>query len=176
MKPRVYLAGGMSGLTPQGALAWRDRAAFALNDRGIETLSPMRGHPAEVQNSELPIQPFDDVAVAGGPEGVILRDLTDVRRADALLVSVLGNERISVGTAMELAWAYLLHIPAVVAIEKTGNPHDDHPMVRAAMRYRADARSALAGTGFNVPAVRRASGASHWACHGGRFGAPTGHA
>ena len=137
-KPRVYLAGGMSGLTPQDALAWRNHAAFLLGERGIETLSPMRGHPAELAHTEAPIQPFDDVAVAGGPEGVILRDLTDVRRADALLVSFLGNKSISVGTAMELAWAYLLHIPAVVAIERQGNPHDNHPMVKAAIRYRAE--------------------------------------
>ena len=138
-KPRVYLAGGMSGLTPTQALEWRQTAEQQLAIRGIETLSPMRGHPAEcAARPSTPIQPFDDAAVAGGPEGVILRDLTDVRRADALLVSFLGNERISVGTAMELAWAYLLHIPAVVAIEKSGNPHDDHPMIRAAMRYRVE--------------------------------------
>lgn len=134
-KPKVYLAGGMSWLSPAEALEWRQKAEWALEDRGIETLSPMRGHPADLADSAI-IRPFDDVAVAGGSDGVILRDLTDVRRSDALLVNLLGAPQISVGTAMELAWAYLLHTPAVVAIEQSGNPHDDHPMVKAAMRYR----------------------------------------
>ena len=134
-RPKVYLAGGMSWLKPTDALAWRRQAERALNERGIDVLSPMRGHPASLAASEI-IKPFDDVAVAGGPEGVILRDLTDVLRADALLVNCLGASQISVGTAMELAWAYLLHKPAVVAIEQDGNPHDNHPMVRAAIRYR----------------------------------------
>ena len=134
-RPKVYLAGGMSWLKPTDALSWRRQAEHALNERGIDVLSPMRGHPASLAGAKV-IKPFDDVAVAGGPEGVILRDLTDVLRADALLVNCLGAPQISVGTAIELGWAYLLHKPAVVAIEKKGNPHDSHPMVKAAMRYR----------------------------------------
>jgi nucleoside 2-deoxyribosyltransferase len=137
MKPIVYLAGGMTGLQAQDARDWRVSAALTLGDVGIETLSPMRGHPVERFGNGV-IQAFDDVAEAGGVEGVMLRDLTDVRRADALLVNCLGAKFISVGTAIELGWAYLLHKPAVVIIEREGNPHDQHPMVRAAIRYRAE--------------------------------------
>lgn len=136
-KPIVYLAGGMTGLLAADARDWRGTAALSLSARGIEILSPMRGHPVEKFGSGM-IKAFDDVAESGGVEGVMLRDLTDVRRADALLVNCLGAKFISVGTAIELGWAYLLHKPAVVIIEREGNPHDQHPMVRAAIRYRAE--------------------------------------
>jgi len=133
----VYLAGGMTGLQASDARNWRHIAASALSERGIEVLSPMRGHPVERFGNGV-IAAFDDVAESGGVEGVMLRDLTDVRRADALLVNCLGAKFISVGTAIELGWSYLLHKPAVVIIEREGNPHDQHPMVRAAIRYRAE--------------------------------------
>jgi nucleoside 2-deoxyribosyltransferase len=136
-KPIVYLAGGMTGLDAADAREWRWNATSALQQRGIETLSPMRGHPRERFGDGV-IKAFDDVAESGGVEGVMLRDLTDVRRADALLVNCLGAKFISVGTAIELGWAYLLHKPAVIIIEREGNPHDQHPMVRASIRYRAE--------------------------------------
>ncbi len=37
---------------------------------------------------------------------------------------------------MELAWAFAFQKPAVIAIESTGNPHDNHPMIHEAMPFR----------------------------------------
>jgi hypothetical protein len=37
---------------------------------------------------------------------------------------------------MELGWAYILNKPVVVAIEASGNPHDNHPMIHEAMPFR----------------------------------------
>ena len=138
-RPIVYLAGGMTGLTPQEAIAWRALAAAQLDARGIETLSPMRGHPAEGKVRSVDttrIDAFDDVLEAGGVHGIMLRDFTDVKRCDALLVNLLGAPRVSIGTAMERAWAYAMPTPASVAIEEHGNPNDGHPMLQAAMMYR----------------------------------------
>jgi nucleoside 2-deoxyribosyltransferase len=67
------------------------------------------------------------------------RDFNDVKRCDALLVNLLGykaEDRVSAGTIMELAWAYAFQKPAVVAIEASGNPHDNHPMIHEAMPFR----------------------------------------
>lgn len=59
----------------------------------------------------------------------MLRDFTDVKRCDALLVNLLGCEKITAGTAIELGWAYAMQKPVVVLIEAEGNPHDAHPML-----------------------------------------------
>jgi nucleoside 2-deoxyribosyltransferase len=64
------------------------------------------------------------------------RDFNDVRRCDALLVNLLGAAKPSLGTIMELAWAYAFQKPAVVAIEEKGNPHDGHPMIYEAIPFR----------------------------------------
>lgn len=142
MRPIVYLAGGMTGLIAEHALAWREFARLALKERGVETLSPMRGHPAEGKTGRfkssavIRLEAYDDVMEVGGIHGIMLRDFTDVKRADAILVNLLDAPSISVGTAMELAWAYAMQKPTVIAIEPEGNPHDRHPMVCAAMSYR----------------------------------------
>ena len=140
MKPLVYLAGGIAGLSGKDATDWRIEAHVALSYRSIESLDPMRAKIA------LSLQPristnFNDYAERGAfftSRGIMTRDFNDVRRCDALLVNLLGLEKPSLGTIMELAWAYALQKPAVVAIEKTGNPHDLHPMLHEAMAFRVE--------------------------------------
>ena len=65
------------------------------------------------------------------------RDFNDVKRCDAILVNLLGAKSASLGTVMELGWAYALQKPVVVAIEPIGNPHDRHPMIEETIRFRA---------------------------------------
>jgi nucleoside 2-deoxyribosyltransferase len=85
---------------------------------------------------------FNDYAKNGAfftSRGIMTRDFNDVKRCDALLVNLLGykaEDRVSAGTIMELAWAYAFQKPAVVAIEASGNPHDNHPMIHEAMPFR----------------------------------------
>jgi hypothetical protein len=38
---------------------------------------------------------------------------------------------------MEIAWGFARQIPTIFVMEKEGNLHD-HPMVRAAIKYRVD--------------------------------------
>jgi nucleoside 2-deoxyribosyltransferase len=60
------------------------------------------------------------------------RDKLDVMRADALLVNLLtAPETPSLGTIMEIAWAYLLQKPIIVAMTED-NVHHKHPMIRSA--------------------------------------------
>jgi len=136
-KPLVYLAGGITGLVGYEATDWRVETAECLNDYHIESLDPLRGKKAFEPHSRIS-NDFHDYEKAGlffTDTGIMLRDYNDVRRADALLVNLLGTEKISVGTCMELAWAYSMQKPAVVAIEPS-NIHLRHPMVSAAIRIR----------------------------------------
>lgn len=134
----VYLAGGIAGLTGKGATDWRHEASELLEARGIESLDPMRAKYALSVQDRISTD-FHDYADCGAfftAKGIMTRDFNDVKRCDALLVNLLGLEKPSLGTIMELAWAYALQKPAVVAIEASGNPHDNHPMIHEAMGFR----------------------------------------
>ena len=138
MKPRVYLAGGIAGLAGIEAGNWRHYAASRLLDFGIEALNPMRAKGRLETQSRISTD-FHDYAHLGEfftSRGIMTRDFNDVRRCDALLVNLLGAEKPSLGTIMELAWAYAFQKPAVVAIEENGNPHDGHPMIHEAIPFR----------------------------------------
>ena len=136
----IYLAGGIAGLSGDSATLWRSYAQEQLENLGFETRDPMR---AKVELSELPLisRDFHDYADKGPfftSRGIMVRDFNDVKTCDALLVNLLGLEKPSLGTIMELAWAYALQKPAVVAIEREGNPHDRHPMLHEAMPFRVE--------------------------------------
>jgi nucleoside 2-deoxyribosyltransferase len=139
-RPIVYLAGGIAGLAGKDATNWRLEACQRLYDCEVETLDPMRAKQALANQARISLN-FHDYA-GNGPfftsRGIMTRDFNDVKRCDALLVNLLGLEKPSLGTIMELAWAYALQKPAVVAIEKTGNPHDNHPMIHEAMPFRVE--------------------------------------
>ena len=137
-RPLVYLAGGIAGLAGVDAVEWRGIAMLALASRDVESLDPMRAK-SHLAHQKRISENFNDYANAGvffTSRGIMTRDFNDVQRCDALLVNLLGSKKPSLGTIMELAWAYALQKPAVVAIEATGNPHDNHPMIAAAMPFR----------------------------------------
>ena len=66
------------------------------------------------------------------------RDFNDLKQSDVLLINLLGTTSPSLGTAMELAWAYILKKPTVVIMEDTGNPHDNHPMIHETIDFRVN--------------------------------------
>jgi nucleoside 2-deoxyribosyltransferase len=140
MKPLVYLAGAIAGMQYGTATDWRWAARSELRVRDIETLNPMRAKSAlGGQNDGRISHNFNDYARNGAfftSKGIMTRDFNDVKRCDALLVNLLGLEKPSLGTVMELGWAYALQKPAIVAIEASGNPHDNHPMIHEAMPFR----------------------------------------
>lgn len=134
----MYLAGGIAGLPGSDATLWRCRAEIDLAIRGIESLDPMRSKDALGAQAKISTN-FHDYADRGAfftSRGIMTRDFNDVKRCDALLVNLLGLEKPSLGTIMELAWAYAFQKPAVVVIEAAGNPHDNHPMIHEAMPFR----------------------------------------
>lgn len=139
-KPLVYLAGGIAGLSGQDATNWRLEAHRSLSWRDIETLDPMRAKQFLARQGHISTD-FNDYA-GGGPfftsRGIMARDYNDVKRSDALLVNLLGLTKPSMGTIMELAWAYAMQKPAAVVMERDGNPHDLHPMLHEAMPFRVE--------------------------------------
>jgi nucleoside 2-deoxyribosyltransferase len=134
----VYLAGPISGLTFDGASEWRDRARDELRTYGIEALSPLRSKEYLRALGELSPKCGREgkAGVLSLPRGIMRRDSFDVHRVSVVLVNLIGADRVSIGTAMEMAWAWRAHIPVVVAMEDT-NVHR-HAMLDQATDYRVE--------------------------------------
>jgi hypothetical protein len=137
LNPVVYLAGPIANTQAGVAFEWREYAASKLDAHGIETRSPMRAkYGLSGDNIGVDYKAYASRGWAYSPAGILTRDHNDCITANAVLVNMLGAKSMSFGTGMELAWCYDRHIPVVVAIEESGNPHDGHPMFAAAVKFR----------------------------------------
>lgn len=130
MKFQVYLAGPISGVSYDGATSWRDHITDNI-DAAIACYSPLRGK-AYLEGHEALPETYD-AQLLSTQSAIMTRDHRDVARADAVVAYLKGADKVSIGTVMEVAWAYAYRIP-VVAVLEDGNLHD-HPMMREALRY-----------------------------------------
>lgn len=123
----VYTAGGISGLTYEESVEWREKLRDAV-PKNIKTLSPMRGKYAlkkMTEGKEIVGSYEDDILSSYA--AINQRDYFDVKRSDVIFVNLLGAKRVSIGTVMEIAWARAFEIPVILVMEK-GNIHE-HPML-----------------------------------------------
>lgn len=129
----VYLAGPITGTTYDGCTNWRQYVMDHLPE-GIVGLSPMR-HKDYLLN-ETQVQDTYENSILSCQRGIFARDSWDCRRCDAILVNLLGAERVSIGTVMEIAWGHAFHKPIVLVMEENNNIHE-HAMIREACPFRA---------------------------------------
>lgn len=141
----VYLAGPIAGLSYEGATEWRTAAADMLEVvsygglTGVKTLSPLRAKdylPKDKPLTNEDIDKYAAISVLSSPRGIMCRDHNDATTCDVMLIYLFGAKKISVGTVMELAWAYQNRTP-VVCVMEAGNVHE-HPMVAEAIDFRVD--------------------------------------
>lgn len=123
----VYLAGPITGLSYGEATDWRSYAIQSLAKENIKGLSPLRCKEYLMLEKKI-AQKYDSFVLSTG-KGITTRDRWDCLRCDVLLVNLLGAEKVSIGTMMELGWASSNNKPIVLCIEDQGNIHD-HAMVR----------------------------------------------
>ena len=131
-KPKIYLAGAISGLTYDDAEAWRHGVASALSP-DIECFSPLRNK--QYLRSEGVLEQSYPHSAFSSDRGINTRDHWDCMTSDLIFVNLLGASRVSIGTVMEIAWAYAYRKPCVVVMEPSGNVHE-HPMIREAIGFR----------------------------------------
>lgn len=133
-KPKVYLAGAISGLTYAAGQDWRTFATSKLYGMGIDGYSPLRAK--DYLRSVGVIEQSYANNPLSSDRGIMTRDRFDVMTADAVLFYLLGTgSRVSVGTCIEFGWADAYRKPIVLVMEKEGNVHE-HPMVREAVGFR----------------------------------------
>lgn len=131
----VYLAGPISGLSYGGATEWRDVVCAGLRSN-LVPLCPMRGKDY-LESEESIADDYADTLLSS-QRSITTRDRNDViRLADALIVNLLGAEKVSIGTMIELGWADSKRVPIIVVMEDKGNSHD-HSMVREIATHRVN--------------------------------------
>jgi nucleoside 2-deoxyribosyltransferase len=132
-KPKVYLAGPISGLTYDNGQGWREFVCTRLAERNIEGFSPLRAK-GYLKTKGVIEQGYEDTPLSTD-HGITTRDRWDVQTADAVLFNLLGAERVSIGTMIEYGWADARRLPIITVIEPKGNIHE-HPMLRDVTGFR----------------------------------------
>jgi len=90
-RPKVYLAGAIDGQPAEAVTRWRRRATEALQREGFEVIDPTWGK---------------DLTATYDPREIVEADLTNVDRADILLVEMNTPGHAYIGTAIEIRRAW----------------------------------------------------------------------
>ena len=133
-KARIYLAGPITGESWGEATDWRKYVGDAFADVGIEGVSPLRSK--EYLLNEVAIADRYDQHILSTSKGIFTRDFYDVSRVDGLFVNFLGAKKVSIGTVMEIAYAWSLRKPIIVVMDQD-NMHQ-HSMLREASGWIVD--------------------------------------
>ena len=67
-------------------------------------------------------------------KAIIMRDYGDVMRSDGVLVNLLHAKKVSIGSVMEIAWAYSARKPIVVIMQED-NMHRHSMIDEAALVF-----------------------------------------
>ena len=133
-KMSVYAAGPITGTSYSEATDWRFRVKESLAP-DIDCFSPLRGK-SYLMNETSIADSYED-SILSSQRKIFARDSFDCLRCDALFVNLLGAERVSIGTVMEIAWMWGYRKPIVLVMEKDGNLHN-HAMIREACPFQVD--------------------------------------
>jgi nucleoside 2-deoxyribosyltransferase len=120
MKQLVYLSGPMGGCTYEEMSTWRAEATKLLDSPSLKCISPTRSFSATYQPPET-------------DKWINRRDYTDCVRSQCVLVNFQGMKHISIGTVMEIAWAYQRQIPVICICEPDGP--QNHPMLKDSITH-----------------------------------------
>jgi len=130
---RVYLSGPISGLSYDDCTDWRKRFANLLQP-DVVPLSPMRGK--EYLKSKDTIKDSYTAVALSRAEGITAKDRNDVQNCDAMVINLLGAERISIGTVIEVGWADAFRKPIVLVLEPDGTNTHEHCIINTVCGFR----------------------------------------
>ena len=131
-KPKVYLAGPITGESWGTATDWRKYVIEQLSP-DIDGFSPLRAK--NYLNEETNIADSYEAIVLSSQRGIFARDSYDCMNCDLILVNLLGASKVSIGTVMEIAWGWAFRKPIILVMEDDANIHE-HSMLREACPFR----------------------------------------
>jgi nucleoside 2-deoxyribosyltransferase len=120
----IFLSGPITGLSYEDSTQWRQDVQNKL-PANIIPLSPLRNKEHLKREKDI-LDHYDHILSTS--KSITKMDYFDVKRSDIILVNLLNTKRVSIGTVMEVAWAYEMGKPIVIAMEDD-NIHQ-HSMIR----------------------------------------------
>ena len=128
---RIYLSGGITGLTVKAALGWREYVAERLSTASIEVCDPLRGAEGE-QHKLKKLGPTKDDSddPAMSDKAFFNRARWDVLTSDMTLCNLVGAERVSIGSMFELAFGVIHNKLNVIVLDKSTKDLHNHVFVR----------------------------------------------
>lgn len=124
-KPKLYLAGPITGLSWEECTDWRIDVAMQLSNIA-DCYSPLR-HKSYLSDEKYMKDEYTDKFFSS-QRAIFGRDMFDVRSSDILFVNLLGATRVSIGTVLEIGAAWEGRKTVVIVMEDD-NIHQ-HSMVR----------------------------------------------
>lgn len=103
MRPTVYLAGPIEGLTENQAKNWRDDTIVSLDQHNIQGISPLRCEPAINGRYDVPDNGQELDRRFGTPQAIFAKNRHDTTNCDMMLAYMPKK---SVGTLIEMGWAF----------------------------------------------------------------------
>ena len=105
MKKQIFLSGPIRGVTREESLTWRNKATEYLSEK-FEVIHALRGREEK--------ETFTDYKTA------VIRDLSDIKNSDIMLVNDTLEDCSMIGTSMEIFYAFQQNKPVVIF----GNAHN----------------------------------------------------
>ena len=143
MHKKVYLAGPIGGSTYDEAQNWRRNLSdllYSTSDGAIHGYSPLRGKGVLKSIGTLSTMAYPFYSPLGTSKAILARDFNDCRTADLIIANLLAHDEgtpPSLGTIMEIGFAYALQVPILAIYAHTGNPVANHAMVESAVDFWA---------------------------------------
>ena len=113
---RIYVAGAISGGKVEDVKSYFTNMSKELSSYGFDVLSPMTGKGKLRTSDTYRAMDYPDPIATN--RAIIGRDRWMVGQADVIFCNLSGATRVSIGSMMELAWAYELRKHIVLVMEK----------------------------------------------------------
>ena len=144
MHKKVYLAGPIGGCTYAEAQDWRNLLSSLLStksDGAIQGYSPLRGKGALRDAGTLSTVAYPFYSPLATSKAILARDFNDCRTADLIIANLLEHNYgapPSLGTIMEIGFAYALQVPILAICADAANPVATHAMIESAVSFWAE--------------------------------------
>lgn len=145
MHKKVYLAGPIGGCTYDEAQNWRMDLDYLLqssSNGAIRGYSPLRGKGVLKHEGPLTTSAYPFYSPLATSKAILARDFNDCRTADLIIANLLAHELSdgappSLGTIMEIGFAYALQVPILAICADAANPVANHAMIESAVSFWA---------------------------------------
>ena len=138
---KIYCCKPISGRTAEEVFEYYEEMERTLSDYGYKVLSPLHGK--DVLRTEKEFRATDYRHPVATNHAIFERDRWMVKQADVVYANMLDTKMVSIGSMMEMAWAFDSGKHVVLAIEP-GNIHQHAFVLEAAHVVWESEESALA--------------------------------